>query len=61
MAERPTTNWRRGMAKEAAELAAGTLDPDCARMVDLFPDGLLSAADTVLAAPDLITRRDRSE
>ncbi|WSA76589.1 hypothetical protein OG930_13840 [Streptomyces sp. NBC_01799] len=49
------------MAKEAAELAAGTLDPDCARMVDLFPDGLLSAADTVLAAPDLITRRDRSE
>lgn len=33
MAERPTTNWREGIAQEAAELAAGTLDPDCACMV----------------------------
>ncbi|MEU1195339.1 hypothetical protein ABZ446_03865 [Streptomyces sp. NPDC005813] len=48
MAERPTTNWRRGIAQEAAELAAGTLDPDCACMVDLFPDELLSATDAVL-------------
>ncbi|MFG3657572.1 hypothetical protein [Streptomyces sp. NPDC047706] len=50
MAERPTTNWRRGIAREAAELAAGTLDPDCACMVDLFPDELLSATDAVLDA-----------
>ncbi|MEU9136263.1 hypothetical protein AB0D33_09895 [Streptomyces sp. NPDC048404] len=50
MAERPTTNWRRGIAEEAAELAAGTLDPDCACMVDLFPDELLSATDAVLDA-----------
>ncbi|MEU9268663.1 hypothetical protein AB0E04_24880 [Streptomyces sp. NPDC048251] len=48
MAERPTSNWRRGIAQEAAELAAGTLDPDCACMVDLFPDELLSATDAVL-------------
>lgn len=50
MAERPTTNWRKGIAEEAAELAAGTLDPDCACMVDLYPDELLSATDTVLSA-----------
>ncbi|MEV0039850.1 hypothetical protein [Streptomyces sp. NPDC050804] len=48
MAERPTTNWRRGMAEEAAELAAGTLDPGCAGMAELFPDELLSATDAVL-------------
>ncbi|WP_046500608.1 hypothetical protein [Streptomyces odonnellii] len=50
MAERPTTNWRRGVAEEAALLAAGALDPDCAYMVDLFPDELLSATDAVLDA-----------
>ncbi|MCX5093699.1 hypothetical protein OOK36_33385 [Streptomyces sp. NBC_00365] len=50
MAERPTTNWRRGIAEEAAELAAGTLNPDCAGMVDLYPDELLSATDAVLGA-----------
>ncbi|MGI5437779.1 hypothetical protein ACQEV4_10180 [Streptomyces shenzhenensis] len=48
MAERPTTNWRRGIAEEAAELAAGTLDPDCACMVELFPEGLLLETDAVL-------------
>ncbi|MFH8936876.1 hypothetical protein [Streptomyces griseosporeus] len=50
MAERPTTNWRKGIAAEAAELAAGTLDPDCAHMADLYPDELLSATDAVLNA-----------
>jgi hypothetical protein len=50
MAERPTTNWRRGVAEEAAEVAAGTLDPDCAGMADLYPDELLSATDAVLDA-----------
>lgn len=50
MAERPTTNWRRGIAEEAAELAAGTLDPDCACMISLFPEELLSATDVVLDA-----------
>ncbi|MET8981381.1 hypothetical protein ABZX85_37870 [Streptomyces sp. NPDC004539] len=48
MAERPTTNWRRCIAQEAAELAAGTLDSDCACFADLFPDELLSATDAVL-------------
>ncbi|MER5377775.1 hypothetical protein [Streptomyces sp. NPDC002553] len=48
MAERPTTNWRRGIAEEAAELAAGTLDPDCACMVELFPEELLLETDAVL-------------
>jgi hypothetical protein len=50
MAERPTTNWRRHIAAEVAELAAGTLNPDCACMVDLYPDELLSATDGVLDA-----------
>lgn len=48
MAERPTTSWRRGIAEEAEELAAGALDPDCACMAGLFPEGLLVATDAVL-------------
>ncbi|MFJ4368870.1 hypothetical protein ACIP4S_32705 [Streptomyces chartreusis] len=48
MAERPTTSWRHGIAEEARELAAGTLDPDCACMAELFPEELLAATDTVL-------------
>src|SRR5947208_422394 len=48
MAERPTTNWRGGIAKEAAELAAGILDPDCACMIELYPEELLLETDAVL-------------
>ncbi|WP_153534020.1 hypothetical protein [Streptomyces sp. RB17] len=48
MAERPTTSWRHGIAEEAEELAAGTLDPECACMAELFPEGLLTATDAVL-------------
>ncbi|KQX47309.1 MULTISPECIES: hypothetical protein [unclassified Streptomyces] len=48
MAERPTTSWREGIAREAEQLAAGTLDPGCACMADLYPDDLLTATDTVL-------------
>lgn len=36
------------MAKEAAELAAGILDPGCACMVELFPEELLLETDAVL-------------
>ncbi|MEV6297308.1 hypothetical protein AB0M41_44620 [Streptomyces sp. NPDC051896] len=48
MAERPTTSWRRGIAEEAEELAAGTLDPECTCMAGLFPEELLTATDAVL-------------
>ncbi|MFF4693876.1 hypothetical protein [Streptomyces sp. NPDC001307] len=48
MAERPTTSWRRGIAEEAEELAAGTMDPECACMAGLFPEELLTATDAVL-------------
>ncbi|MFF8524582.1 hypothetical protein [Streptomyces werraensis] len=48
MAERPTTSWRHGIAEEAAEIAAGTLDPECACMAGLFPEELLTATDAVL-------------
>ncbi|MFE7983104.1 hypothetical protein ACH4KU_34210 [Streptomyces althioticus] len=50
MAERPTTSWRHGIAEEAEELAAGTLDPECACMAALFPEVLLTATDVVLDA-----------
>jgi hypothetical protein len=48
MTERPTTSWRDGIAEEAEELAAGTLDPGCACMAALFPGELLTATDEVL-------------
>ncbi|MGW5465580.1 hypothetical protein [Streptomyces sp. NPDC003996] len=48
MAERPTTSWRRGIAEEAEELAASTLDPECACMAGVFPEELLTATDAVL-------------
>ncbi|MGW6704152.1 hypothetical protein ACWGDE_04570 [Streptomyces sp. NPDC054956] len=48
MAKRPTTSWREGVASEAEQLAAGTLDPDCACMAELFPHELLVATDAVL-------------
>ncbi|MCL6668421.1 MULTISPECIES: hypothetical protein [Streptomyces] len=50
MAERPTTSWRHGIAEEAAELAAGILDPECACMAGLFPEELLTATDAVLCS-----------
>ncbi|MFB6632802.1 hypothetical protein ACFCWY_23190 [Streptomyces sp. NPDC056362] len=52
MTERPTTSWREGIAREAAQLAAGTLDPGCACMADLYPDDLLTATDAVLDSFD---------
>ncbi|MFE4817828.1 hypothetical protein ACFRFU_15665 [Streptomyces sp. NPDC056704] len=48
MVERPTTSWRKGIAEEAKELAASSLDPDCASMAGLFPEALLMATDAVL-------------
>ncbi len=36
------------MAEEAEELAAGTLDPECACMAELFPEELLTATDALL-------------
>ncbi|MGW1708261.1 hypothetical protein ACWCP8_22745 [Streptomyces sp. NPDC002206] len=50
MAERPTTGWREGIEEEQRELAAGTLDPGCACMVELFPESLITATDSVLDA-----------
>ncbi|MFJ7044884.1 hypothetical protein ACIQVC_15930 [Streptomyces sp. NPDC101112] len=48
MAERPTESWRQDMAEEAEEIAAGTMDPECACMVGLYPEALLTAMDAVL-------------
>jgi hypothetical protein len=48
MAERPTTGWRHGVTEETRELAAGSLDPDCACMAELFPEELLRSTDEVL-------------
>ncbi|MEU8619678.1 hypothetical protein [Streptomyces sp. NPDC048623] len=52
MSERPTTSWRKGIAREAEQLATGTLDPGCACMADLYPEELLTATDTVLDSFD---------
>lgn len=52
MSERPTTSWRKGIEKEQHELAAGTLDPDCACMAELFPEQLITSTDNVLDAFD---------
>ncbi|MFJ8056740.1 hypothetical protein [Streptomyces sp. NPDC096142] len=48
MAERPSKSWRDDVAKEAEELAAGTLDPECACMAGMFPEKLLTSTDAVL-------------
>ncbi|MGW4447204.1 hypothetical protein [Streptomyces sp. NPDC004682] len=48
MAERPTAGWRRGVVEEAAEVAAGALEADCAYRGGLFPEGLLRETDAVL-------------
>jgi|tagenome__1003787_1003787.scaffolds.fasta_scaffold19241626_2 hypothetical protein len=50
MSERPTSAWRNGIEQEQRELAAGTLDPGCACMAELFPDSLLVATDSVMDA-----------
>ncbi len=50
------------MAREAGQLAAGTLDPGCACMADLYPDDLLTATDTVLDSFDEeVTELDGAE
>lgn len=48
MAVRPSRQWRDNVARETEELAAGTLDPECAFMAKLFPEPMLSATDAVL-------------
>ncbi|WP_405890035.1 hypothetical protein OG427_12375 [Streptomyces sp. NBC_00133] len=50
MTDRPTSSWREGIEEERRELAAGTLDPECACMAALFPEALLGATDRVLDA-----------
>ncbi|MFP8943843.1 hypothetical protein ACLIYM_20740 [Streptomyces fenghuangensis] len=50
MAIRPPENWRAGIAEEARELAAGTLDPECACMAQLYPESLLRATEDALHA-----------
>jgi len=50
MVERPSDGWRRRTAEEAAEIAAGTLDPAEAYAAELFPESMLTETDEVLAA-----------
>ncbi|MFF2659854.1 hypothetical protein ACFVUH_21135 [Kitasatospora sp. NPDC058032] len=50
MAKRPTDVWRESIAEEAAAVAAGTLDPECAYSAGFFPESLLTTTDDVLAA-----------
>lgn len=50
MVIRPTESWRSLMAQEARELAAGTLDPECAGIAESLPESLLKATDDALQA-----------
>ncbi|WP_203871530.1 hypothetical protein [Plantactinospora endophytica] len=48
MMARPTAGWRAHVAAEAAEIAAGTLDPADASAARLFPAEMLARTDEVL-------------
>jgi hypothetical protein len=48
MVERPTSIWRGNVAREASELAAGTLDPDDAYATQLWPEAMCAETDKVL-------------
>ncbi|MFD1367046.1 hypothetical protein [Actinoplanes sichuanensis] len=50
MIERPTVRWRDRITTEEAEVAAGTLAPEKAYAVQLWPVAFIAAVDTVLAA-----------
>jgi hypothetical protein len=50
MAFRPSAGWHEGVEEERQELAAGTLDPEEAFMIELFPDSLIVSTDSALAA-----------
>ncbi|MFJ8011017.1 hypothetical protein [Streptomyces sp. NPDC096339] len=49
MATRPSDSWRALMAEMLRDVAAGTLDAECA-CPDLFPESFLQATDAALAA-----------
>ncbi|MEH0450273.1 hypothetical protein QA811_43865 [Streptomyces sp. B21-102] len=49
MTERPSQYWRGEIAKEAGAIADGTLSPDCASFLGVYPEGFLEAVDAVLA------------
>jgi len=63
MAIGPPENWRAGTAEEAREPAAGTSDPECAGMAQLYPESLLRAPDEALQAfeRDLSTPAEPSD
>jgi hypothetical protein len=48
MIERPTVRWQREVATQEAALAAGTLAPDDAYAIHLWPKAFTAAVDTVL-------------
>ncbi|MFD8571292.1 hypothetical protein [Streptomyces sp. NPDC057694] len=50
MIERPTTSWRKDVEREQRELAAGSLNVECAYAAELFPERLIIATDSVLDA-----------
>lgn len=50
MAKRPPEDWRAWMAEVAGEVAAGRLEPECAGAAAMYPESLLRATDTALAA-----------
>lgn len=60
MTERPSKQWRDGVADEASKVAAGTLNAADAFMADLYPVSLLDATDEALGAFESELRTLRS-
>jgi hypothetical protein len=50
VARRPSDEWHRRVAEEAAEVAQGSLSPDDVNAAVVWPEPLRSGTDTVLAA-----------
>jgi hypothetical protein len=50
VARRPSDEWRRRVAEEAAELEQGSPSPDDAAAAVVWPESLRSGTDSVLAA-----------
>lgn len=48
MPERPSNGWRAAVAEQLAQVRAGTLPPEEAWDLELFPESLLDATDAAL-------------
>jgi hypothetical protein len=60
MIERPTARWRSAVSRQTAEVAAGTLAPDKAYAVELWPADFVTRVDAAFDVYDVGVRALRS-